>query len=61
MQRLISESGPELWMWVYQADGAFTVRRFIVVLFFPFIVYFIYITYGGAKSAYDAVKKAAFE
>jgi hypothetical protein len=38
------------WMWVYQADGSFTVRRFIVVLAFPFIVYAVYISAGGFRA-----------
>jgi hypothetical protein len=41
------------WMWI-KAGGDITVRRFIICAFFPMIVYFIFVGYGGVKAALSA-------
>ncbi len=38
------------WLWI-QAGGVLTVRRVIIILFFPAIVYFFFVGYGGVKAA----------
>lgn len=38
------------WLWI-QAGGFLTVRRVIIILFFPAIVYFFFVGYGGIRAA----------
>ena len=38
------------WMWL-QAGGEFSLRRGIVIVLFPLLVYFIFVSYGGVKAA----------
>src|SRR5687768_7246992 len=38
------------WMWL-RAGGEFTLRRGIIILIFPMLVYFIFVSYGGVRAA----------
>lgn len=38
------------WMWL-RAGGELTVRRGIIIVLFPLLVYFIFVSYGGVQAA----------
>ena len=45
-----------MWLWV---GGEFTVRRGIVIVLFPLLVYFIFVSYGGVRAAAAARDRKA--
>lgn len=38
------------WLWI-SAGGQFTLRRGIIILIFPSLVYLIFVSYGGVRAA----------